>query len=325
MRLLVLGGTAFLSRAVAEVGVARGHDVVTVSRGRSGTAPDGARAVIADRDEGLPDELRAQPFDAVVDVARFTAQVRDAVGAWPDAHRVFVSTISVYADTATASGGPGTLPLLAPLTDDASEDPEAYGRLKVACEDLVRAAVPSATIVRPGLIVGPGDPTGRFTYWPARLARAASDGGDVLAPGDPADAVQVIDVRDLAEWIVTLAQRRTAGTFDAVGPSVPLGRLLDDVAAGVGVTPAFRWVARAALEAAGVVPWAGPRSVPLWLPRPEFDGMLAHDDAPARAAGLRTRPVADTARDTLAWLRATPGATVTGLTAAEEAAVLAGR
>ncbi len=136
--------------------------------------------------------------------------------------------------------------------------------------------------------------------------------------------MQVIDVRDLASWVVDLAERRTEGTFDAVGPVTPVGDLLDAVARGVGAEPRWVWADDARLEAADVRPWAGERALPLWLPRPEYDGLPAHDAAPALAAGLAPRPVEETARDTLAWLRATPDAVVTGLTAEEEAQVLAG-
>jgi nucleoside-diphosphate-sugar epimerase len=326
MRLLVLGGTVFLSRAVVEAAVERGHEVVAANRGRSGAVPDGARHVVVDRDAGLPPDLVAEAFDAVVDVSRTPSHVREAVAALDQPYWVFVSSISAYADDATPHGGPGTLPLHAPEHDDVDlrSRPEAYGPMKVACEELVRDAATSAAVVRPGLIVGPGDPTGRFTYWPARLARVA-DGGpaDVLTPGEAEDLVQVIDVRDLASWIVRLAESRTEGTFDAIAPPVPFGTLLDDVATGCGVAPRWRWARRERLEALGVAPWAGERSLPLWLPRPEYDGMMTHDAGPALAAGLAPRPLAETARDTLAWWRSDPGATLTGLTAEQEAEVLA--
>lgn len=326
MRILVLGGNVFLSREVAALAAARGHDVTAANRGRAGTTPDGVRLVVADRDAGLPAALTQEPFDVVVDVARRPSHVRRAVAAWPDAHWVFVSTISVYADDATPGGGPGTLPLHDPVADDVdlAEHPEAYGPGKVACEESVHDGVGSSVIVRPGLIVGPGDPSGRFAYWVSRMERVARE-PEVLAPGSPADPVQVVDVRDLAAWLVDLGEARAQGVLDGVGPVTTVQELLDDVAAGCGVAPAFRWVPDAELESAGVQPWAGDRSIPLWLPRPEYDGMLTHDPAPARAAGLRTRPVAETSADTLAWLRATPDAPVTGLTADEEAQVLAGR
>ena len=175
------------------------------------------------------------------------------------------------------------------------------------------------SVVRPGLVVGPGDPSGRFTYWPRRLAAA----GEVLAPGDPGDRAQVLDVRDLAAWLVRLAEQRREGTWDATGPSVPLGELLGEVAAGVGTTPSLTWLDQDFLADQGVDPWAGPGSVPLWLPRPAYDGMVAHDVVPSLEAGLDVRPLAETARDTLAWLEATPGAPVTGIDRDREAALLA--
>ncbi|GAA1737820.1 SDR family oxidoreductase [Isoptericola hypogeus] len=325
MRLLVLGGSVFLSKAVAADAAARGHEVVAVSRGRSGAAPDGVRHVTADRDGPFPEGLAAQELDAVVDVSRTPSHVRKAVAAVPGAHWVFVSTINVYADDADP-GGPGAGRLREPERGDVdgAGSPEAYGAMKVACENLVREGAASAAVVRPGLIVGPGDPSGRFAYWPARMRRVLDDGArDVLAPGDPADPMQVIDVRDLAAWIVDLAERRTEGVFDGVGPASTVGAILAEVARGCGAEPRWRWADRSGLEAADVRPWSGERSLPLWLPRPEYDGMPAHDAAPALAAGLSPRPVADTARDTLAWLRATPDAAVTGLTADEEAEVLA--
>ena len=320
MRLLVLGGTVYLSRAVAEAALARGHHVTVTSRGVTGSPPDGAHQVVADRDAPLPSELTDPAYDAVVDVSRRPSHVRSALAQLRAAHWVFVSTVNVYDDVTARDGGPGSLPLHEPQFDD-SDDPEAYGPMKVACERLVAETAPTHTIVRPGLIVGPGDRSGRFTYWIDRLRRAG-EGETVLAPGDPDDPIQVIDVRDLAEWIVLLAERRTPGVFDAIDAPRPIAALLDEVASGVGARPVWRWATHAQLDAAGVAPWAGPRSLPLWLPRPEYDGMKTHRAGPARTAGLAARPVSDTARDTLAWLAATPDAVLTGLTAVEEAEVL---
>lgn len=315
MRILVLGGTVFLSRAVAEEAVRRGHEVVCACRGESGTVPEGAGLVRWDRAEEPPEELGA-PYDAVVDVSRRPSHVRRAVAAVPDAHWVFVSTVNVYADE-SVPGGPGTLPLHEPITDDVdlATSPEAYGPMKVACEDAVRAGATSASVVRPGLIVGPGDPTGRFTYWPARLA----EGGEVLAPGTPDDLVQVIDVRDLAAWLVTLTEERTVGDFDGVGMPTPLGDLLRACAPDATLT----WVDQEFLDRAGVAPWMGPGSVPLWLPRPEYDGMMQHLVEPSLAAGLTLRPVAETAAATLAWLRSHPDAPVTGIDRDRERELLA--
>ena len=316
----MLGGSVFLSRAVAADAVRRGHDVTCANRGASGSVPDGARLVVWDRDQPAPDEI-GDSYDAVVDVARHPSRVRSAVATFPDAHWVFVSTINVYSDETTPGGRPGTLPLRDPIHDDTdlAVDPEAYGPMKVACEQLVRDGAATAAIIRPGLIVGPGDPSGRFTYWPARMA----DGGEVLAPGKPDDSTQVIDVHDLATWIVDAAETGLADDYDGVGGETTMAELLTAVAAGCGADVELTWVPQEFLTEHGVEPWVGPDSVPLWLPRPEYDGMTAHDATPSYDAGLVTRPVADTARETLAWLRATPDANVTGISRAREAEVLA--
>ena len=315
MRLLVLGGTVFLSHEVAAEALRRGHDVTCACRGVSGDVPDGAALVSWDRGDEPPPEL-GREYDAVVDVSRRPSHVRRAVAAVPDAHWVFVSTVNVYADD-TTPGGPGTLPLRDPIAEDVdlATDPEAYGPMKVACEQIVRDGAASAAVVRPGLIVGPGDPTGRFTYWPARLA----EGGEVLAPGDPSDMVQVIDVRDLAAWIVTLAEARTEGDFDGVGRPTPIGDLLGACAPDADLT----WLDQGFLADQGVEPWMGPDSVPLWLPRPDYDGMMHHYVEPALDAGLTLRPVEETSRDTLDWLRDQPDAKVTGIGRDREREVLA--
>lgn len=317
MRILVLGGTQFLSRAIAADAVLRGHEVVCANRGRSGAVPPGVSTVHWDRADPAPQDLvDADPFDAVIDVARQPSHVRHALAAFADAHWVFISSISVYADDADP-GGPGVGALRMPVADDVdlTEDPEAYGGLKVACEQLVLNGAASAAIVRPGLVVGPGDPTGRFSYW----ARRSETTGEVLGPGDPADLVQLIDARDLATWVVDLAVDHLPGTFDAIGEPVPFADLLSDALPEASVV----WVDQAFLVEQGVAPWAGPDSIPLWLPRPEYDGMLAHDAGPAVAAGLALRPVADTTRDTRAWLEADPAARIVGITLAREAELLA--
>ena len=308
MKLLVLGGTVFLSREVAAAAVARGHEVVCACRGESGAVPDGARLVRWDRGAGdpVPVEEIGPDVDAVVDVARLPSWVRAGVAAYPDAHWVFVSTINAYADTDVVTDR-----LVEAVHTD--EAPERYGEMKVGCEEAVTAGAATSTLVRPGLIVGPGDPSGRFTYWPERLA----GGGEVLAGGSPEDVVQVIDVRDLAAWIVTLAERRETGAFDGVGRARPIGELL----ASIGPAEPT-WVPSEFLLEHDVEPWSGDRALPLWLPRPEYDGMLARDVAPSLDAGLVLRPVADTARDVLAWLRADPDAPRTGLTREHERTVL---
>jgi len=318
MRLLVLGGTVFLSKAVAADAVARGHDVTCAARGTSGSVPDGARLVTVDRSQPLPD---LGEFDAVVDVGRLPSWVRSAVAAYPSAHWVFVSTVNVYADDATPGGTPATLPLVEAMAEDADlkENPEAYGPMKVECERIVLDGAASAMVMRPGLIVGPGDPSGRFSYWPRRLAA----GGEVLAPGDPDDAMQVADVRDLAAWAVTACEERTTGVYDGVGPAMPLSRLLEQCAEGVDSEITWTWVDQEFLQAQEVEPWMGPGAIPLWLPRPEYDGLPAHDVKPSLDAGLSVRPLAETARDTLAWLEATPDAVVSGIDLDRETELLA--
>jgi len=320
MKLLVLGGSVFLSQAVASDAVRRGHDVTCANRGTSGSVPDGATLVVWDRTEPVPAAI-GDDFDAVVDVGRYPSWTRSAVAALPSAHWVFVSTVNVYSDESTPGGRPGTLPLREPLHEDVdlAVNMEAYGPMKVACEQIVRDGAASTTVIRPGLIVGPGDPSGRFTYWPARMA----DGGEVLAPGRPDDSTQVIDVHDLATWIVDAAESRMTGDYDGVGHATTMADVLSAVAEGCGAEVTLTWVPQEFLTEQGVEPWVGPDSLPLWLPRPEYDGMTAHDATPSYDAGLVTRSVADTARETRAWLQATPDANVTGMTREREAEVLA--
>ena len=320
MRILVLGGTVFLSRAAAAEAVARGHDVTCAARGESGTVPDGARLVHLDRSDPDFTPLTGD-WDAVVDVSRTPGWVRAALDALADrtGHWTFVSSISVYADHATPGGTPGTTPLLDAITEDVEQDTaEKYGGSKVGCEQDVLARASRAFVPRPGLIVGPGDPSGRYSYWPERLAR----GGEVLAPGRPDAGTQLIDVRDLAAWIVGAAETGLTGVYDAVGPVTTMGDVLAETAAGVGAAPTLTWADADFLEEQQVESWAGPRSLPLWLPA-DHAGMCTHDTTPALTEGLSCRPIAETAADTLAWLRATPEATRTGLAREQEREVLA--
>lgn len=327
MRLLILGGTVFLGRALARHARDAGHDVTCVARGSSGDPVDGVRFLAADRSQ--PDGLSVldgEEFDAVVDVARRPDHVRHAVRALANrvGHWTYVSSISVYADHTTAGGRHDNTPLLdpaAPDTDGADETAELYGARKVTCEQVVRDGLGAdrSMFCRAGLIVGPEDPSGRFAYWVDRMAR----GGRVLAPGDPDRPVQVVDVRDLAAWLVAAGERGLTGTFDATGAAVPMRECLARIAAGVGAEPELTWVDQAFLLAHGVPPWAGKGALPLWLPVPEYVGMLSRDVGPALATGLPTRPVAETAADTLAWLTRTPGAPQPdGLAADTEAALL---
>lgn len=326
MRLLVLGGTAFLGKAVAAEAITRGHDVTCAARGTSGSVPDGANLVTIDRNE--PDGLApldGAEFDAVVDVATISYPwVADALRTLADrtGHWTFVSTINVYADNATTGQRPGA-PLLAPRREAGGEvvDPDSYGPIKVASEDAVRETVGDrAFIVRPGLITGPDDRHDRFGYWPVRFLR----GGRAVVPDTPDQPIQHLDVRDLAAWIVDAGERGLTGTFDGVGPTGPLPDLLRDIAACTGADVELVPVPTEALVAAGVTPWAGPKSLPLWAPRTHW-GLTSHDPAPSLAAGLRARPLADTVAATLATEQALgpDRERKAGLTAAEEAELLA--
>src|SRR6266567_6363368 len=300
MRLLILGGTQFLGRAIAAHAHAMGHDVTCAARGVAGTVPYGARFIAVDRD--IPDglaPLAGEAFDAVVDVSRHPGQARRAVAALKQRveHWTFVSTVSVYADNRTTGQRAVDAPLRAPTAPEIEHSTEeTYGSAKIACEQAIGKG---AFICRAGLIVGPEDPTGRFTYWPMRLDR----GGEVLVPGTPDDAVQFIDVRDLAQWIVHAAQTRLTGYFDGIGPSYTRGQLLADCAEALGSSCTFTWVDRAFLESHDIRRWSGPRSLPLWLPLPDYAGFATRDTSPARDSGLTVRTLSETARDTLSWAR----------------------
>jgi 2'-hydroxyisoflavone reductase len=288
MRMLVLGGTKFLGRHVVEQALARGHEVTLFNRGQ--TLPDlfpGTEKLRGDR-EGDLSALEGRTWDAVVDTSGYVpgtvARTLEALG--DVSHYTFVSTISVYADMST------------PPTESSSlAQDEEYGGLKARCEEVVRERFPDAFVPRPGLIVGPWDPTGRFTYWPERLAA----GGRVLAPAPPDAPAQVIDARDLAAWIVRAADEGLGGTFNAVDRPTTRAALIDACRTS---DVELVWVDGDFLAEQGVGEWM---ELPLWLHSPEFRGMLAVDPSPAFAAGLETRPLVETARDTLAWVRAGDG------------------
>jgi 2'-hydroxyisoflavone reductase len=288
LRLLVFGGTGFLGRYVVEAALAAGHEVTLFNRGRTSPElfPD-VEKLVGDRYGDLA-PLRGRAWDAAIDVpARSPRQVRSAVETLSGIeHYTFVSSISVYRDFSRI-GIDESAPLQEYEPTMRDEDMETYGPRKAECERIVSAAFPGrALIVRPGLIVGPHDPTDRFTYWPARLAR----GGEILAPGPPERVVQFVDVRDLAAWIVRLVEERRTGVFNATNEGVPMGELL----AGGEVT----WVTDEFLLEHGVGEWM---ELPLWLADPEWVGMHHADVSSAVAAGLAFRPPAETVRDTAAW------------------------
>ncbi len=325
MDFLVLGGTLFLGRAIVEDALARGHRVTIFTRGN--TLPDlfddRVTKIRGDRMTGH-EPLRGRAFDAVIDTSgHFPRVVRDGCATLVDhaAHYTFVSTVSVYPrlpDLGMDEDAP-----VAELADPTVEQitGETYGGLKVLCERAVREAFGErACIVRPGLIVGRHDWSDRFTYWPVRVAR----GGDVLAPGEPDTRVQVIDVRDLAAWLVTCAERNTGGVFNAVGPDPELSmRALLDACLRVARSDArFTWIPDDFLLAQQVGPWM---ELPLWIPDdPDQRGFSAVSNARAVAQGLRFRPIEDTIADTLAWEATRPKERTwrAGLSPEKERAVL---
>lgn len=295
IKLLILGGTVFLGRHVVDAALSAGCEVTIFNRGSHDV--DFAQPVEqlkGDRNGELG-SLKGRQFDAVVDCSGYTAeQLQRSAEALRDLvqHYVFVSTISVYARFAPGNGFDETAALTTAT--------EGYGGGKARAEEALAAAMPGrVTILRPGLIVGPHDPTGRFTYWPLRLDR----GGKVLAPGRRERPVQFIDARDLAQWCVQLALQRVPGTVHGIGPSGSMASLLQACQQASGnAAVELVWCDDAKLLEAKVAPWTG---LPLWIPEadPDFGGMLLASGQAAAAAGLQTRPWVDTARDTLAWAR----------------------
>jgi 2'-hydroxyisoflavone reductase len=299
VRVLVLGGTVFVGRHVVEAALARGDEVTVFNRGRTGVGlfPEVER-LVGDRDGGL-DTLRGREWDVVVDASGYVPRVvrRSAeLLAGVVGRYCFVSSMSVYSEI--------TKPLteespVCVLDDPASEDvSKYYGELKVACERVVAEIYGErALLVRPGKVAGPHDPTGGFAYWPVRVAR----GGEVLAPGPPGHFVQYIDARDLAAWILLATARDTSGVFHVIAPPLPFSHLLEACVAESRVPVELAWVNPDVLLAAGVSPWT---ELPLWLPAVHFENV---DTTKARAAGLGTRPLAETVRDTLAWASSLDG------------------
>lgn len=303
MKILILGGTAWLGHSIAAAALAAGHSVVCLARGNA--IPEGADLVNADRARG--DALvgvAARTWDAVVDVAGDPSFVERAVrDLAPAAKRfVFVSSLNVYADP-SKKGIVEDEPTLPPLPAGEEASQENYGRAKSACEAAVLAGFgrERSTIVRPGLITGPGDPTNRAAYWPLRFAKPSNPRGRVLVPDAFGQAFSVIDARDLAAWIVRLIEAEIGGVFNAVGNVSTLGEHLEQIRSAAGHTGEVVRAPADWLLARGVGFWAGPRSLPLWVPDPSLEGMLAASNGRALGAGLKLRPARETYADLLAW------------------------
>lgn len=300
MRLLIIGGTIFLGRHIVEAALAQGHTITLFNRGQHNPElfPD-VEKLAGDRDGNLS-ALEGRRWDAVIDTCGYLPRVvRQSVQLLRGAtdHYTFISTISVYPDPTIV--GIDETAGLATLEDESTEEltGETYGGLKVLCEREVEHAFGDrALILRPGLIVGPHDPTDRFTYWPHRVAQ----GGDVLAPGRPQRGVQFIDVRDLAEWTIAMIEVGRSGVYNADGPEHPvaMGDLLG-ICKHVSASDArFVWVPDDFLLEQGVGAWM---EMPLWLPESAAPGFFAFDSSKAIAAGLQFRPLAETVLDTLDW------------------------
>lgn len=316
MDLLLLGGTRFLGSAVATAARDRGHEVTCLARG-SGPVPEGVGLVEADRDaDGALVRVADRDWDAVIDLATQPGHVRRAVRDLRTPHRVQVSTANVYARSDIPEQDEDG-PLVDPLEADVMGGMEDYGPAKVACEEVVRSAAGTSTIVRAGLIGGPGDVSGRTGYYPWRFAHPT--GPDVLVPDDPEMPTAVIDVDDLAAWIVLAAERRIDGSFNATGPTTTLGRMLEAARHVAGSDAMARPVPADVLEREGVNPWMGPSSLPLWIPDPALRWFATLDTSAARRAGLTTRPLEETLARALAYEEERSAPRGCGLTDEEEA------
>jgi 2'-hydroxyisoflavone reductase len=325
MKLLILGGTQFLGRHIVDTAIARGHQPALFNRGTRPPPSSGLMQYVGDRNSDVA-SLRTHSFDTVIDCSGYTPEhmnrVADALGNGI-AHYVFVSTISVYQQLSPNVVFNEDQPLAA--------GNDGYGALKARAEEAIHARYPErVAVVRPGLIVGPHDHTGRFTYWPRRFAASASDSQrrDVLVPGRPERPIQWIDVRDLAAFCVELAESQIRGTFNVVTPprAHTMQHLVDACNALTGDSATLHWRSDEALLGEGIAPWT---ELPLWLPEQDgqIGGLMLADSARAVAAGLRLRSVEDSTAATLQWCAKYPdvdrATRVATLTAQRESDLLA--
>jgi len=315
LEILILGGTGFTGPFQVRYALARGHRVTIFNRGnKSLDWPGPVEELIGDRNEGNLDALKGRKWDVCIDnPTTLPFWVRDAGQVLQDnvGHYVFTSTLSVYASNAEAGADEtdalleyrGEDPMAETMDSLRADRGRLYGPLKAESEREVARWFPGRhTIIRPTLIVGPGDQTDRFTYWPLRMAR----GGQVLAPGDGNDPVQIIDARDLAEWTIRQAEARTGGAYNAAGPDYEFTfeAMLHGIRAVTGKAAELNWVSADFLSEQGLSPWS---DMPVWIPQQgEYAGFSRRSNAKAIAAGLTFRPFADTVSATLDWFRGQP-------------------
>ena len=315
LRILILGGTGFTGPFQIQYALKRGHKITTFNRGKTHPreTPEGVEQLIGDRN-GQLDALKNRQWDVVIDnPTSAPVWVRDAAQILKGNvdRYVFISTISVYADT-SKPGTDESAPLAKYTGPDAMKESREsiiaskfalYGPLKALSEQEAEKWFPKKTlIIRPGLIVGPRDETDRFTYWPMRVDR----GGEVLAPGAPSDPVQFIDGRDLAEWTIRMVENGETGIYNATGPvkQLGIGDMLETVKSALSSSAKFTWVNADFLEAQKVEPWS---DTPVWIPpRGEEAGGNQISNKRALAKGLIFRAMADTTRDTVAWFKSQP-------------------
>lgn len=303
MDILLIGGTKFVGRSIAEAALERGHNVTLFHRGQ--TNPDifpEAEHLYGNRDGDMT-ALRGREWDAVVDTSGYVPRIvrlsAELLADQTDQY-AFISTGSVYADPQPGTDESAPLEeLRGDVTEEVTN--ETYGGLKVLCENVVREVYPdNHLIVRPGIIAGPYDPTDRFTYWVMRIAQ----GGEVLAPEPKDQPVQVIDAWDLADWLVGMIEQGETGTYNTVGPAEPITMqdMLETIREAVGSEATFTWASVDFLRHEGV----GGGELPFWMLGEESTGGFQTDSSKAREHGLTLRPIAETARDTLAWAEQRP-------------------
>lgn len=325
MRILIIGGTRFLGRYLVEAALARRHEVTLFNRGQ--TNPNlfpQLETILGDREKDV-NKLQGRIWDAVIDVAGYVPRIvrLSAEVLKPNvSHYIFISSISVY-ENLRKIGIDESYPV-GKIEDETVEEitGETYGPLKALCEQVVEEIYGErALIIRPGLIVGPHDPTDRFTYWPVRMAR----GGDILAPQKPEALTQIIDVRDLSDFVIQLIEDNAWGVYNATGPDYELtmGRLLEVCRQVSGSDASVKWASVDFLNQNKVEPWS---DMPAWIPDDEEGAGAARVDiSKAIQAGLKFRPLEATVRDTLEWAKTLPADHMwrAGLTAEREAEVLA--